>query len=739
MLMNKTFLIHITGTVQGVGFRPFIYNLAQKHGLKGWIKNDSDGVKIKINATNNQLENFLTSIKSNAPKLSKIENINTTELEDEIFDNFEIISSQQNLQKTAILPPDVSICEDCQNELFDPNNKRFLHPFISCTNCGVRYTMTKNLPYDRYNTAMSEFEMCDECAKEYNDPQNRRYFAQTISCHKCGPKISIFDSNLIKLNFEMNDIAETIKNGNIVAIKGVGGYHLICDAANDEAVQRLRERKKRPKKPFAIMTKNIESAKEIALINQKEEELLTGASKPIVLLEKLSNHNLSQYVSFDIKTVGIFMPYTPLHLLILDRLDIPVIATSANISGEPLATNFDEISRLNHIWDFLIDHDRQIINGCDDSVVFELNNQVHFIRRARGYAPSNIKLQKKTTKKILSVGANQKNTVAIAFDDNVITSPFIGDLGTLPMNQFFEKNISNLKRIYDFEPDIIVCDRHPNYESTRFARKSNNTILHIQHHYAHILGAKESTAINEDVLGVAFDGTGYGDDGNIWGGEFLLVSQNDYKRVGHFKYFKLLGNDKVPLEPRRSALAILFDIYGENAKYINNNTINAFTNAELAVMYKMWKDGIGSSNTSSCGRIFDAVASLTGVCQISTYEGESGMMLEAMFDANIAGHYNYCISENGIIDLSDTFKAIISEKNIIIGISKFFNTLVKIIEEFAYKYKLKLVCSGGVFQNKTFCKLLSKSNIDVNFAYNIPSNDGGISLGQIVYAAKYKN
>ena len=728
----KTYQISIKGIVQGVGFRPFIYTLADSFNIKGEIFNHSSGVTITINAEQKILEDFIKKIKDEKPPLAQIDRIEYKEIEKRIFTEFSIIQSQSKVDSFTIMPPDISICKDCEKELRDPNNKRYAYPFITCTNCGPRYTIIEKLPYDRKNTSMKEFPMCEDCAKEYNDPKDRRYHAQPIGCFKCGPKLSLYDNQKNKIDYDdiIDKAVNFLKDGKILAIKGVGGYHLVCDAKNDLALQTLRRRKLRPDKPFAVMVKDVKSAKELALISKKEEEYISSIERPIVLLQKNENTTLSPLVAPDLNKIGLFLPYTPLHLLILDKLDRPIVATSANLSDEPLCTNLEEIMHLSYVWDFCIDHNRDIVNGCDDSVLAVVKDKPLFFRRARGYAPKAIKLPFKLSKKVLALGANQKSTVAIAFDDNAILSPHIGDLNTLGSVEYFSKNIENLKRIYDFKEDILVCDKHPNYESTKYAQKFENTVQ-IQHHEAHIQAVRLEQGIKEKVLGVAFDGTGYGDDGNLWGGEFLLCDDNGFERVAHFEYFKLLGGEKAVKEPRRVALSLLFDIYGEDALKLDNACINSFSRVELNTLYISWQKGLNAPLSSSVGRIFDAVASLSGVVQKLSYEGQSGAMLESFYDENIKECYPWEL-KNGIIDIKPMIKAILKEKNEKIIVSKFINTLVQIIQDVAKMYDFKVVLAGGVFQNVVLLNQIFGKISERLFSNYIPPNDGAISLGQII-------
>ena len=731
----NTYEISIKGIVQGVGFRPFIYTLADSLNLNGEIFNHSSGVTIIINTTEDILEEFIQKIKSNKPPLSQIDTVGFEQIEDKEFKEFSIIESESKSNSFTIMPPDISICKDCESELNDPSNKRYQYPFITCTNCGPRYTIIDKLPYDRLNTSMTDFPMCDECKKEYKNPKDRRYHAQPIGCFNCGPTLSLWDkSEQLTVGKEqlIDRVVELLLEGNILAIKGVGGYHLVCDATNDKAVKELRLRKNRPHKPFAVMVKDMQTAKDIANISDVEEKYLISIERPIVLLNKLQIADLaiSKAVAPDIGKIGLFLAYTPLHLLILQKLDRPIVATSANLSDEPLCTNSLQIQKLSNVWDYCLDHNRDIVNGCDDSVLAIVKDKPLFFRRARGYAPKAIKLPFKLDKNVLALGANQKSTIAIGFEDNVILSPHIGDLNTIGSVEYFKENIENLRRIYDFKEDIVVCDKHPNYESTKYAKDLQN-VKSIQHHEAHIQAVRLEEGIKEQVLGISFDGTGFGEDGNLWGGEFMLCDDLGHERILHFEYFKLLGGEKAVREPRRAALSLLFEIYGKDALNLENETIKSFTKMELNTLYLSWQKGLNAPLTSSVGRIFDAVASLSNVIQTLSYEGQSGAMMESFYDENITELYSYEIGE--VIDIKPMIKEMLQDSDKSTIISKFINTLVNIIAEVSDKYDKKIVLSGGVFQNVVLLnQILDKIDKKIFISHHLPPNDGAISLGQII-------
>lgn len=739
------FSIEIRGVVQGVGFRPFIYNLATSSGLRGEVSNNGYGVLILLDATKEKVDAFVQKIRDNKPPLCEIDSIKITQIKKtKLFDGFSIEMSEVAKNLFSHIPPDIAMCEECERELKDKTNRRFEYPFITCTNCGPRFSIIKNLPYDRKNTSMDEFVMCEKCAQEYKNPQDRRYHAQPIGCHKCGPILSLFD-NCGKRMEPKNIIDKTVEliaDGKIVAIKGIGGYHLVCDAANDEAVRLLRERKQRPLKPFGVMVKDIYMSKKIALINEKEEELLCSNRRPIVLLKKREDNALSGFVAPNINQIGLFLAYTPLHHLILQRLNRPIVATSANVSDEPLCKSYDEIMKLCGIWDYCLDNNREIINSCDDSVAFVENEKVFMLRNARGYAPTYLKLPHKTDKKILALGANQKSSVAIVIDDSVVLSPYIGDLGSLTSIEHYKSHIETLKRIYDFEPDVVVCDKHLNYESTKYAKElvaqnQDLKLLQVQHHYAHILATMGVNGITTKVLGVSFDGTGYGDEGNLWGGEFFVCDNSTYLRVGQFKYFKLLGGEKAIKEPRRVALSFLFDIHGKEVFNLNNATVNSFSAVEIKTLYTAYKNSLNSPLSSSCGRLFDAVASILDVIQLCSYEGESGLLLESLYDENVLECYRFSIEDNEI-DFSQIFRQILDEQNLHVAVSKFFNTIVEIIYQMHKRYDLPLVLGGGVFQNRVLLRLIMRKIPDVVLPEMFVSNDAAIAYGQAIAALKLK-
>lgn len=739
-----SYKIVIKGIVQGVGFRPFIYNLADETGLRGCVANNGCGVEILSSNCREEIDEFVKLVFKNAPSISKIDSLEVFEIDDnKTYTNFTIKESQISNVLSAFIPSDIAMCKRCQAELEDSQNARSGYAFISCTNCGPRYSIIKRLPYDRKNTSMDKFKMCASCEAEYKNPKDVRFHAQTIGCHNCGATLKLLDNdaNVLEPKDIIDEVVKQIQEGKILAIKGIGGYHLVCDATNDDAIARLRERKKRPSKPFAVMVKDIEAAKAIALIDEDEEQLLCSNQSPIVLLKKSSSYALSYEVSKNIAQVGLFLAYTPLHHLLLKKLNKPIVATSANISGGIICSSYDEIMKLNYIWDYCLDNDRDIINSCDDSVLFVENKKIFSLRLARSYSPLYLNLPKKTSKKVLSLGANQKSTVAIAIEDKAIVSPHIGDLDDIFSVSHYKLQIDKLLNLYGFAPEVVVCDKHPNYESTKYAKELKVKYPHIkiyevQHHYAHILSIMGVNDIDSKVLGVSFDGTGYGDDGNLWGGEFLVCDLEGYERVGHFKYFKLLGGERAIKEPRRVALSFLFELYGEETLNVKNAITASFSEYELKTLFVAWQKSLNTPLSSSCGRLFDAVASALGVIQICSYEGESGLLLESLYDEDIEDFYKFEVVENEI-DFSRIFEEILNEKEQRVAVSKFFNTLREIIIFFYKKHNLPLVLGGGVFQNRVLLRLLMKKVDNITMPNNFLSNDASISYGQLIGALKH--
>ncbi|ACK67550.1 (NiFe) hydrogenase maturation protein HypF [Rippkaea orientalis PCC 8801] len=766
-MLKKRLKLVISGAVQGVGFRPFIYRLATELKLTGWVNNSASGVFIEVEGSLENLENFLLKIPTEKPPRSQIQSIETTWLDCLGYNSFEIRHSVSG-EKTAIVLPDLATCSDCLNEIFDPNNRRYRYPFTNCTNCGPRYSIIEALPYDRPQTTMKGFMMCCECQQEYENPRDRRFHAQPNACPRCGPQLALWNAHgefLANQNLALKMAANAIKEGKILAIKGLGGFHLMVDGSNHTAVEELRQRKRRPHKPFALMYPSLDSAKSHCKISPLEEQLLTSPEAPIVLLKRKPHTiNLWPFIAPNNPYWGVMLPYTPLHHLLLSDLNFPLVATSGNLSDEPICIEEGEaLQRLSPIADLFLVHNRPILRPVDDSVVRIMGGREMILRRARGYAPFPIGLQESEGKisphpphtphplplspSLLATGGHLKNTVAILRDNQVFISQHIGDLSTSEALGAFYQVMDSLKGLYDFEPQIIVCDAHPDYLSSQFAQSQGLPVIKVQHHYAHILSCMTEQGVKSPVLGVAWDGTGYGDDGTIWGGEFLLITEGNYQRVAHFEPFKLPGGDRAVKEPRRIALALIYQIFESFDGLENLPLFDHFSIRELNLIKQMLSRNLNTPITSSVGRLFDGVASLLGICQDISFEGQGAIALEYVIgDLQTNAIYPYKI-------LEETLPLVINWEGIVRGIladlldnlkpgeisAKFHNTLIEIIINIAEKIsQKKVIVTGGCFQNKYLTERAIKRLIQENFTpvwhQKVPPNDGGISLGQIMAA-----
>ena len=743
---QKHLKLHLTGAVQGVGFRPFVYNLAKKLGLKGYVINDTHGVIIEIQGEERDINQFLISLQTEKPPLAHIFSQEIKELPLSTFKDFEIRKSSSKGKKDVFILPDISTCDQCLKELNDPKDRRYRYPFINCTNCGPRFTIIEKLPYDRPNTTMKVFKMCPDCQREYENPKDRRFHAQPNACSVCGPHISLYTSGKKPVSQKEEALKQTIqflKDGKILAVKGIGGFHLVCDATNDNAIKTLRERKRRGEKPFAVMFKDIKQIKQYADITDFEEAVILSPEKPIVVVKKKEETDLSEGVAPYLDRIGVFLPYSPLHHLLLNGFGKPLVMTSANLSDEPIVKDNNEaFEKLSIFTDYILTHNRDIKNRVDDSVVRIIDKKISFLRRSRGYAPLPVKLPFSLDKKVLAVGGHQKNTIAIAFDDKAFLSQHIGDLETVDACRNFEEIIYSFFRLYDFEPDVVVSDFHPRYFSTGwakdFALKKGIPHIQLQHHYTHALSLMAENQIkNEPIFAVCWDGTGYGTDGNLWGGEFLTADYEGFDRTFHFEYFRLIGGEKAVKEPKRVALSILFEIFGKDLPPVP--TRKTFKEKEIELLYKAWEKGINSPLSSSVGRLFDAAASILDIRQTLSYEGQSGMIMENLYDWSVKDYYPFDIKDK-TIDYRPIFTALIEDKNDLkTKVSRFINTLAYIAVK-VYMIKgdgLKLGLSGGVFQNKPLTEkiiqLAKDKKIEVLTHQKVPANDGGLSLGQTSY------
>ena len=566
--MKKRVKITIKGAVQGVGFRPFVYRLATELNLKGWINNSTQGVFIDAEGDEHNVSSFIERLKSDKPAISRIQSFEHTFTDVNGFEKFEIIESKSSGAKTALVLPDIATCPDCLEEIFDPSNRRYLYPFTNCTNCGPRFSIIGALPYDRENTTMAEFEMCDDCKAEYTNPMDRRFHAEPTACPKCGPQVSLWNEEgnaVAERNDAILKTAELIKAGKIVALKGIGGFQLLADANNDSAVKELRVRKHRSEKPFALMFPDLKSVKEVCDVSEKEEALLKSIEAPIVLLKRktLSSKSISEVVAPGNPYLGVMLPYSPLHHILLSCLKIPIVATSGNISEEPIC--IDEqlaLGKLKGIADYYLVHNRKILRHVDDSIVRIAAGDQYIIRRARGYAPMPVQIAG-ADESVLAAGAHLKNTIALNKGNNVFISQHIGDLENEEAVNAFERVIDDLESFYEIEPKSVVCDLHPDYISTKYAKSLGKKVYQVQHHYAHVLSCMAENEISGNVLGVSWDGTGYGADGIIWGSEFLIPNGAEFKRFAHLKPFVLPGGEKAIEQVWRLGFTLLYSVYGD--------------------------------------------------------------------------------------------------------------------------------------------------------------------------------
>lgn len=745
--MRKAFEIRISGIVQGVGYRPFVYKTAASMNMSGFVANTGGEVLIHAEGIEEHLDSFIAYLRNNCPEGSRIQSFNVSQVEAKHFIDFKIIKSIQTENASIVIPPDISICEDCLKDISDQNSRFYNYSFTSCTKCGPRFSIISTIPYDRENTSMKNFEMCEDCKKEYENPENRRHHAQTICCSKCGPSFKLFDNNGIEQEeqpFEKTRML--VKQGFIIAVKGIGGFHLICDAKNIDSINKLRERKNRPAKPFAVMIKNINKVREYCCINEEEETILRGREKPIVLLEQKRPSSLSEFINPGLNRLGVMLPYSGIHEQLFDHELDAIVATSGNKSGLPLIINNNKaFEQLKDIADYFLIHNREILNRCDDSIISK--NQ--FIRRARGYAPASIKCSTLSGSSILACGADLKNAFALFKGDTAHLSQYIGELDSLETYEAFKETVEKYKILFDIAPKIIACDMHPDYHTTKFAEKSGQKVVKVQHHYAHIASVIAEHGIKNEIIGVAFDGTGYGDDNTIWGGEFFVASLKDYIRFGHLRQVVLPGGDRAAKEPWRMAGVYLLDSFGPKYTNLRIPAVKELENRSWGTLVKTINSGINAVRTSSAGRLFDAISAILGICFVNTYEGQAAAELEAAADRMQRDFFEYEIpkGEKCVVDYRKTIISIVKEIEAGRSISeiagKFHNTIAKSITEMCYNTKKEtglntVALNGGVFQNQLLLekttKLLEDEGFKVYTNRIMPCNDGGILLGQIAVA-----
>jgi len=786
---NKTsYLIKIDGIVQGVGFRPFIYALAISRGISGSVSNTTEGVLIEAaDLLPDELLDLIEDIKKNSPAPSIIENISFEEISKKKYRGFAISRSTETENRFQLISPDIAMCDNCIADIFNKDDdRRYLYPFTNCTNCGPRFTIIKKMPYDRHFTTMNEFKMCSECLAEYSDPSDRRFHAQPNACKKCGPELILADDtgNSISCSNPIKNAAALIGKGKIIGIKSLGGFQIACNGTSNEIVEKLRKRKSRPAKPFAIMTDNIEWIRKYYHLSQKEENSLLSSRAPIVLLRKIDGpYPLSRFVSFDNKYEGIMLPYTPIHHILFKYAADPLIMTSGNISEEPIASgNRDAKERLKNICDYYLIHNRDIYSRYDDSVIRIFRNKEMVLRRARGYAPYPVKINGHAENiSILAVGAQEKNTFTVLKHKYAISSQHIGDLDTYQSLEFFEDTLNNYISLFGLDDfDIVAHDMHPGYRSTKIAMgyvKDNNQLFPVQHHIAHIASVIAENNLKGPLLGFAWDGTGYGTDGKIWGSEIFEVSKSlDFRRIGHLRGKALPGASATIKKPYRMAIVYLRQLWEAGNKdenmndFIYRNMVHVPVKMEeIDAMCGQIKLDFYSPATTSMGRLFDAVSSIIDCTHISTFEGEAAISLEMAIDDKYIGHtiksdlktiekkfrYDTIIKNcNGksIIDDLKIFEQIIDDREKGSGkglISyKFHNTLACIVLDICLSHRMSkktkcIVLSGGVFQNNyllELCYTLLKNNdFNVYTNFKVPVNDGGISLGQAYFAAINSN
>ena len=749
--------IEINGIVQGVGFRPFVYRLAQKYHLSGDVGNTAFGVMIHVQGSPDRITSFMRDIEHAAPPLAHIIKMVDYPAPLRSGSDFSISPSRPDQSATTLISPDISICEDCTKELTDSKDRRFGYPFINCTNCGPRYTIIDNIPYDRANTTMKAFLMCPSCQAEYDDPTNRRFHAQPNACDVCGPHVMLCNNigEAITTKVPVDMAAEMLKRGSILAIKGIGGYHLAVDATNENAVKRLRKRKKREEKPLAIMACDIDAAKRFAKISAKEETLLLSHRKPIVLVEKKEPNRIAHEVAPRNNYFGVMLPYTPLHCLILSRGFEALVMTSGNLSDEPIAIDNEEaVERLSGIADYFLMHNRDIKWGCDDSIVRSVLENMYPIRRSRGYVPEPVVLKKKVPP-ILACGGEIKNTICLTKGKNAFLSQHLGDLENVAAYDFYRATIQQLKHLLGIKPEIIACDMHPNYFSARYAaeqkeRNKDITVITVQHHHAHIAGVMAENHLTGPVIGLAFDGTGWGPDHTIWGGEVLIVDEKGYTRMGHLETLPMPGAAAAIKEPWRMAVSYLYHTFGEDFITLDLPLFRRIAPENINLMVQMMKQKINSPLTSSLGRLFDGISAICGIREYSSFEGQAAMAVEMAASGDNAQVYDYkwALNSHYIIQISPVIRQVTGDliKGVSVGVicQRFHNTLVHLFTRLCGQIRKdtginQVALSGGVFQNvllfKGMLAALHNMEFEVHAHTQVPANDGGISLGQAWIAA----
>lgn len=751
--MKQRYQITVQGRVQGVGFRPFVAVTAIKLNLSGWVRNIRQSVLIEIEGGAADLQAFLSQLQEQAPALSKIAQLNKKQLDCQNDSGFNILASTGQNDGEVNISPDSGICKACQNELFAKNNRRYRYPFISCTQCGPRYSILKALPFDRCNTTLNAFPMCAACLQEYQNPEDRRFHAQGINCQHCGPQISYVNlqgETIAEKESALSLVISALQAGKIIAVKGLTGFHIIADASNNNAVLRLRKRKQRPVKPFAVMYANLSMLAADCIVTEKEKALLCGAIAPIVLLEKKQiNQSVSPAIAPNNPYLGVMLPYTPVHQLLCRAVDKPLLVTSANRSGEPVCSDNNEaLEQLQNLVDGFLMHDREIYQGLDDSIVKFVNNEPMLLRRARGYVPDYLPLATEQPA-TLALGGQLKNSIALSKGKRLYLSQYIGDLENVAAVARHKKVKNIMQELFAVKAEIVACDLHPDYVTTQLAEETDMPVISVQHHTAHLYAAMIEHQISEPAFGVVWDGNGYGEDGTLWGGEFLAVDTDKTQRLATFLPFKLPGGSAAIKEPMRVALALLYELYSDDIISAERvSALSPLTYSTRKQLLKMIANNINSPLTSSAGRLFDAVSSLLNLVQINSFEGEAAMRLQfAAQTSTDEGVYpisiDFSLTPN-IIDWRPMLSAIIDDISNAVPSAmiakRFHNTAATIILKIAQHYSVtQVLLTGGCFQNslliETTSELLQKQRIEVLWHKKLPANDAGICVGQARAAA----